>query len=151
MKYINNFNIRVYFIILNPSSEAVLVSDELIWDELVCKFPGGGLEYGEGIIDCAKREAREELGQEIDILEHFYTTEVFQQSAFNPQDQIVSIYYRAKLMATPKFKLTQIGDSFAEGSKQKFRWLDLKDAYTEDMTFPIDKIALGKLLEAPLK
>jgi 8-oxo-dGTP diphosphatase len=146
MEQINNFNIRVYFIILDPHSKAVLVSDELIWGKRACKFPGGGLEYGEGIIDCAKREALEELGQEIEIREHFYTTEFFQKSAFKPNDQIVSIYYRAALIATPKFKLTQSGDAFAEGSKQKFRWLNLEDAQVQDMTFPIDKIALEKLI-----
>jgi len=42
------------------------------------KFPGGGLQFGEGTIDCIKREFREELGCEIGVLKHFYTTDYFQ-------------------------------------------------------------------------
>lgn len=147
MTAIDNFNIRVYFLLCDPNSQSVMVSDELIAGKRATKFPGGGLEYGEGIIDCAKREAVEELGQEIEIIEHFYTTEFFQQSAFKSNDQIVSIYYRAKLTATPEFNMAQAGDSFAKGSKQQFRWLKLAHANTGEMTFPIDKIVLEKLKE----
>lgn len=146
MKQINNFNIRVYFLLFNESADSVLVSDELIFGKNVCKFPGGGLEYGEGIIECAKREAVEELGQEIEISDHFYTTEFFQQSAFRDNDQIISIYYKASLLSQPKFRITQRADSFAEGSKQKFRWLNVEGTTSKEMTFPIDKVVLEKLV-----
>ena len=145
MMSIDNFNIRVYFILYNQERDAVLVSDELIFGKLVCKFPGGGLEYGEGVIGCAKREAIEELGQEIEILDHFYTTEFFQQSAFRENDQIISIYYKASLASPRKFKITQSDDLFAKGSSQKFRWLKLENASENDMTFPIDKVVIEKL------
>ncbi|MFT4678218.1 MAG: 8-oxo-dGTP diphosphatase [Litorivivens sp.] len=145
MKQIDNFNIRVYFILFNDKGDSILVSDEMIYGKLVCKFPGGGLEYGEGVIDCAKREAIEELGQEIEVLSHFYTTEFFQKSAFRDNDQIISIYYKARLASHPEFKFTQSGDSFAKGSSQKFRWLKLVNASENDMTLPIDKVVIEKL------
>ena len=55
----NLFNVRVYGI-LKDSNNHVLVSDELIRGEYFTKFPGGGLEFGEGTRDCLKREFKEE-------------------------------------------------------------------------------------------
>ena len=33
----------------------------------VTKFPGGGMEFGEGTIDCIKRECMEEFGEEVEV------------------------------------------------------------------------------------
>ena len=41
------FNIRVYGILINDKKQ-VLVSDEFIRGGYYTKFPGGGLELGEG-------------------------------------------------------------------------------------------------------
>ncbi|MBK9515443.1 MAG: NUDIX domain-containing protein [Flavobacteriales bacterium] len=56
------FTIRVYGLLLHAGH--VLVSDELIKGRRITKFPGGGLEYGEGLKDCLIREIREEIGIE---------------------------------------------------------------------------------------
>jgi len=53
------FVIRVYGLIINANKE-VLISDEYVLKTYMTKFPGGGLEFGEGTIDCLKREFREE-------------------------------------------------------------------------------------------
>ncbi len=45
------------------------------------KFPGGGLEYGEGVLECLHREFDEELNVKVDVVEHFYTQENFLVSA----------------------------------------------------------------------
>ena len=71
---IKHFNIRVYGIIINKRNE-VLLSDEYLMDMKMTKFPGGGLRFGEGTIDCIRREAMEEFGQEIEIISHYYTTD----------------------------------------------------------------------------
>ena len=89
------FNIRVYGIIINEHRQ-VLVSDEFIRGAYVTKFPGGGLEFGEGTRDCLKREMKEELNIEAEIGDHIYTTDFYQRSAFNTDHQIVSIYYHVK-------------------------------------------------------
>ena len=89
------FNIRVYGILINDKKQ-VLVADEYVRGGLYTKFPGGGLEFGEGTRDCLKRELKEELGIEAAIGDHVYTTDYFQMSAFRPDDQIISIYYFAK-------------------------------------------------------
>lgn len=75
------FIIRVYGILINENKE-VLLSDEYYKGVKITKFPGGGLNYGEGTIDCLKREALEEFGQPIEVIEHFYTTDFFKNHFF---------------------------------------------------------------------
>ena len=88
------FNIRIYGV-LKDENNRVLVSDEYIRGSYITKFPGGGLEFGEGTRDCLKREFKEETNLDVTIGQHIYTTDFFQISAFNNRDQIISIYYFA--------------------------------------------------------
>ncbi len=136
---IDKFNIRVYGIFINEKKE-ILVADEKMNGMEFTKFPGGGLEFCEGTIDCLKRECMEEFGQEIEVLEHFYTTDFFQISAFNKNHQIVSIYY-----------LGQINSSQLiygkEGDGLFFRWIALEKFSENDLTFPIDKKVAGMIKE----
>ncbi|MBS1528392.1 MAG: NUDIX domain-containing protein, partial [Bacteroidetes bacterium] len=74
------FNVRVYGLLINDGGQ-VLLSDEQEYGMRFSKFPGGGLEYGEGLIDGLKREFVEECNVEVDVLSHFYTTDFFVQSA----------------------------------------------------------------------
>ena len=67
----NDFIIRVYGICVNAEYE-VLLCVESYNGLFFTKFPGGGLEKGEGSIDCLKREFLEELNLEINELKHFY-------------------------------------------------------------------------------
>ena len=98
------FNIRVYGILINEEKK-VLVSDEYIRGKYYTKFPGGGLDLGEGTRDCLKREFKEEMDLDVEIGDHIYTTDFFQMSAFNPDDQIISIYYFAKALEEIKTPL----------------------------------------------
>src|SRR5829696_2555009 len=98
------FNLRVYGVLINEKKQ-VLVSDELIRGAAITKFPGGGLEFGEGTRDCLKREFAEEMNLEVEVGEHIYTTDYFQLSAFDPQHQIISIYYFAKPLGDIKVPL----------------------------------------------
>ena len=100
----NRFNIRVYGILLGENKR-VLVSDEFIRGNYYTKFPGGGLEFGEGTRDCLKREFKEEMNLDVTIGDHLYTTDFFQMSAFNPDHQIISIYYFAHASESIKFSL----------------------------------------------
>src|SRR4029079_12120219 len=91
------FNIRVYGILSEPE-RGVLVSDEFIRGGYYTKFPGGGLEFGEGTRDCLKREFMEEMNLPVLVKEHLYTTDFFQMSAFTPEHQIISIYYKVQAL-----------------------------------------------------
>ena len=108
------FNVRVYGILINEEHQ-ILVSDEYIRGQYYTKFPGGGLEQGEGTRDCLKREFSEEMELEIEVGDHIYTTDYYQQSAFNTADQIISIYYFVKPLEPIKFLLTQKEFDFTEG------------------------------------
>jgi 8-oxo-dGTP diphosphatase len=145
-QHMNRFIIRVYGLIINTSAQ-VLLSDEYVHQMKMTKFPGGGLEFGEGPEDCIKREALEEFGQEIEITEHFYTTGFFQPALFFDNQQLISIYYLIKLKEPPRFPVASKPFNFREGinGNQSFRWASLSDLTEQDMTFPIDRYVLTLL------
>jgi 8-oxo-dGTP diphosphatase len=148
------FNIRVYGILLNEQQQ-LLVSDEYIRGGYYTKFPGGGLEYGEGTRDCLKREFREEMDLDVEIGDHIYTTDFFQISAFNPAHQIISIYYFARALEDIKCPLRTIPFEFdhhqletynSTGETETFRFIDWDKVTPESVTLPIDKIVVKMLL-----
>ena len=151
----NFFNIRVYGILLNDQ-EQILLSDEYIRGQYYTKFPGGGLEFGEGTRDCLKREFKEEMDLEVEIGEHIYTTDYFQVSAFNPEHQIVSVYYYAKAVEPIRFALREKPFDFNEkelqsyeesGETETFRFVSMKDFSVDMLSLPIDKI-VGRMIKA---
>jgi 8-oxo-dGTP diphosphatase len=136
---IKHFNIRVYVIIINEKNE-VLLSDEYQMDMRMTKFPGGGLKPGEGITDCTKREAREEFGQEIEIIRHYYTTDFFQKAMFFKDTQLISIYYLARFTREPQFAVSEKPYDFEDvNGSQSFRWFPLQQICADIMTLPVDK------------
>ena len=149
------FNLRVYGILINEQKQ-VLVSDELIRGSYITKFPGGGLEFGEGTRDCLQREFMEEMNLEVEVGGHIYTTDYFQISAFNPQHQIISIYYFAKALEIIKVPLRTKPFDFDERQMkvyeatketETFRFIDWDDFSAESVTLPIDKIVAASIKE----
>ncbi len=146
------FNIRVYGILMDRNKR-VLLSDEYIRGHFFTKFPGGGLEFGEGTRDCLKREFKEETGLDVTIGDHIYTTDFFQISAFNNNDQIISIYYfvhgDASQLETKTDRLDfiphQVSDP--EGEAEVFRWIEWQDLSEEKMDLPIDKLVVKMIKE----
>jgi ADP-ribose pyrophosphatase YjhB (NUDIX family) len=125
---------------INEQQE-ILLSDEYQLNMRMTKFPGGGMHFGEGTLDCLKREAIEEFGQEIDVLEHFYTTDYFQPTQFYDDAQLVSVYYLARFRDTIQFEISKKAFNFKEDKNgaQSFRWEKIANLRVEDFTFPIDK------------
>ena len=149
------FTIRVYGILINEHQQ-VLVSDELIRGMRITKFPGGGLELGEGTRDCLKREFMEEMNLNVEIGEHLYTTDFYQMSAFNNKQQIISIYYFAKALEPIKAPLRNTAFDFDERQMQMynetsetetFRFVDWGNFSETALTLPIDKIVAILLKE----
>ena len=149
------FNIRVYGILINENHQ-LLVADEYIRGGYYTKFPGGGLEHGEGTRDCLKREFKEEMGLEVEIGDHIYTTDFFQISAFNPSHQIISIYYYARALepitcplriSAFEFDNSQLEMYERTGETETFRFIDWRNVTPECVTLPIDKIVVQMLLE----
>ncbi len=148
------FNLRVYGILINDTNQ-VLVSDEFIRGNYYTKFPGGGLEPGEGTRDCLRREFMEEMRLNVEVGEHLYTTDFYQQSAFNPAHQIISIYYYVKALEPITAPLRSSAFAFDErelkqyadtGETETFRFISWPDFSEESVSLPIDKI-VAKLLK----
>jgi 8-oxo-dGTP diphosphatase len=149
------FNIRVYGILINEQRQ-VLVSDELIRGNYFTKFPGGGLEFGEGTRDCLKREFKEEMDLEVEVGDHIYTTDFFQMSAFNAEHQIVSIYYFATALEPIKAPVRSEPFVFDENQMQiyektkmieSFRFVDWEDFSSAAVHLPIDKVVADLVKE----
>ncbi|TKC58447.1 NUDIX domain-containing protein [Pedobacter hiemivivus] len=139
------FNVRVYGLLINTNSE-VLISDEQSGGRIFSKFPGGGLELGEGLADALKREFMEECNAEIEVLGHLYTTDFYEQSSFN-DSQILSIYYMVKAVHPLEINFKTEAFDFDEGSLQSFRWIALDKLKEDDVTFKTDKTAVDLLLK----
>jgi len=147
------FNIRVYGILQNVNRD-VLVSDEFIRGNQYTKFPGGGLDFGEGTRDCLKREFLEEMQLKVLVKEHFYTTDFFQMSAFNPEHQIISIYYRVEALEEIRVPLRTRLFDFDEsqmeiyrktGETETFRFISWDSFSSDSVSLPIDKVVAGLL------
>lgn len=137
---ITRFNLRVYAII--EVDNRVLLCDERMGNYQFTKFPGGGVEPGEGILDALRRELHEELSANIKTSRHFYTTDFFQQSAFKAEEQVVSIYYRVQLENLP---LTETAIQFGQSHFGTFYFTEIISSLPDQLTFPIDKI-VGRML-----
>jgi ADP-ribose pyrophosphatase YjhB (NUDIX family) len=140
------FNVRVYGLVINENNE-LLVTDEYCQNRFMTKFPGGGLEFGEGLIEGLKREFLEECNEHVEILEHFYTTDFFVESMFSGGGQLISIYYRCRFKQQPQFKalnspfenMPEINDTVG------FRWVPLSEITPEHVTYPIDRKVIEML------
>jgi 8-oxo-dGTP diphosphatase len=141
------FNIRVYALIIQDGK--ILITDEQRGGTRMTKFPGGGLEWGEGIADALRRECREEMEQDPVSWEHFYTTDFFMQSAFRAEDQLISIYYKVNLPFVDKVVTSEIPFQHTrdEEGAQTFRWVNVQTIKEEDITYPIDRYVI-KLLQS---
>ncbi len=148
-------NVRVYGILINEKRQ-VLVSDELIRGMKITKFCGGGLEFGEGTIDCLVREFKEEMNVTVKVKEHLYTTDFFQESAFNKEHQILSIYYEVEAEDINHIEFSKNPFEFSQVSLEKykttqqaesFRLIDIDQFSESCMSLPIDKIVAKLILE----
>lgn len=140
------FNLRVYGLLINENNE-VLLSDEYEVDRYFTKFPGGGVEIGEGLIDALKREFIEECNTEIEIINHFYTTDFYEKSSFN-ESQVVSIYYLVRAKHPLQLNIKTCAFDFDDKNlmpNQCFRWINITELKLDDITFKTDKIVVDLL------
>ena len=134
---INKINIRVYAIYLNEKNELMALDEGYAGEKLI-KLPGGGLEFGEGTIECLNREFAEELNLKIEVLEHFYTQEDFLVSRFRENEQLLTIYYTVNILNLEDLNIL-------DDSIENVKWISLHEE--NPLPLPIDKIVFEKLKE----
>lgn len=129
------FNVRVYALLAHEGK--VLMIHEPFQNQLIYKFPGGGLEFGEGTKECLIREFKEELNLAIEVEEHFYTQDFFQANVFNPSEQILLIYYKVKTTAEALKELKVLDDDIVE-----ILWKPISELNPDEMTLLADKVVV---------
>lgn len=130
MNRLNSFSVRAYAICVHENM--VLSVQEKYEDIIYSKLPGGGVEFGEGLIDCLHREFKEELNLEIEVTEHLYTQENFVQSLFDDGKQLLLVYYIARILNIEALTISSpdiIG----------VQWIDFEG--DNPLVLPVDKIA----------
>jgi len=132
------FNVRVYGLLINEHNE-LLLSDEREYGTDFTKFPGGGVELGEGLIEALKREFMEECNADIEVLAHFYTTDFYEKSSFN-ESQVISVYYTVKSVSPLQLNFKVNTFDFEDESTQSFRWVKINEIKEEEITFKTDKV-----------
>lgn len=146
------FNVRVYGVLID-SERGLLLSREQIKGKEYIKFPGGGLEIGEGTRDGLKREFKEELNLDVQIGEHFYTTDFFQESAFKPGDQIISIYYFVHALEDLKDSYRHVNpqatliDGAPHAVWEEFTFTPLDEFSADTVNLPIDKVVAQMIID----
>lgn len=131
------FNVRIYGLLVHENR--LLIIREPFAGMIIDKFPGGGLEYGEGTRDCLKREFKEELNLEIEVHEHIYTQDFFLASRFDENEQILMIYYKVTAQDIAQLEVL-------DPDIQALIWKDLNEVTTKDLSLPTDKLVLEMVL-----
>ncbi|WP_332019196.1 NUDIX domain-containing protein [Kaistella sp.] len=134
---IDKLNIRVYAAAVKDRK--VLVLHEEYAGEQLMKLPGGGLEFGEGVLDCLHREFEEELNVNINILGHLSTQEEFVVSRFRDNEQLLTVYYLVEIIDENEFLIM-------DPCIEKTEWIPI-DTDENPFILPVDKIAFEKLKE----
>ena len=129
------FNVRVYALLEHEGK--ILIINEPFQNQLIYKFPGGGLEFGEGTKDCLVREFKEELNLAVEVEEHFYTQDFFQANAFNPSEQILLIYYKVKTTTEALKELKVLDEDIVE-----LIWKPINELNPDEMTLLADKVVI---------
>lgn len=140
------FTVRAYGILINEQQE-ILLADEQVEGMFMTKFPGGGLEFGEGTREALIREFKEETDLEVTILDHFYTTDFFVVSSMDASVQVMSIYYRVKTegeVILPSNSVQNNGRVIIN-----FRWMPIAQLHPDMVTFAIDKKVVEMLISEP--
>lgn len=132
------FTIRVYGILTN-SRDQVLLTRENISGTIITKFPGGGLEAGEGIADCLQREFWEETGLTLESWQFFYVNENYVPSAFHQNTQVISFYYEVKTTSETAVGAPASPDALPKPGELQLYWCARELLDLQPIELPIDR------------
>ena len=140
---LNNFNVRVYGIL--ELDNYILITDEIKDGIKMTKFPGGGLEFGEGLESALIREFEEELNIKIKVGGLIYINDFLQVSSFKNNEQLLSVYYHVSHLCKTKIPTVDFPFEKLNSNDQCFRWVKKNELNQNDFTFAIDKVIADKL------
>jgi ADP-ribose pyrophosphatase YjhB (NUDIX family) len=145
---VNRFNVRAYALIVEDGR--VLTVREDLPGGPATKFPGGGVEFGEGPEDAVLRELQEELGEAGagEITGHAYTTGFYVRSIFRPSDQILSLYYYVRLNRPLDVPTKPDAPVKVAGGEAGLKWRWARVGELVDLAFPIDRHVAEHVLKA---
>lgn len=143
---IDKFNVRVYGLLVKDHK--ILLSREQIDDFKMLKFPGGGLEFGEGLRQAMIRELKEELEIEPDRLEQFYIAEEYVQSKLRANEQVIAVYYRIEHQNAISLKPKVQDTAFGNKNELEFELRQLNESLVDELSFETDKQALTRLMKS---
>ncbi len=142
------FNVRVYMVVTRQGQdgkEEVLVSYERLPLGGVMKFPGGGLEWGEGTAACLRREALEELGQPVEVGSLIHFSQQTHVSSFDVNHQVLAVHYAAELTGEVMFdddgELGDVCGKRVPMMTQRLGWRPVEDLRPEEFRFASDREA----------
>ncbi len=93
-------------------------------DRLVYNFPGGGIEFHEGLASALIRECEEEIGTTITIKEHVYSSQKLYEHKSFPGTCSLGLYYTIECANPIDLK------------KQGAVWFDLDNLPMDEMLEP---------------
>lgn len=133
-KNLKGFNVRVYAVCIE-NNKLFCIKENFLGIEMI-KMPGGGLEFGEGTVECLKREFKEELNLNIEVKDCFYIQEDFVPSLVNDQKQILILYFKIDLIHSDQMKIQ-------EKEIKEVLWIDLDQE--DPFSLPVDRIVFEKI------
>ena len=136
--HLTNLSVRVYGLLIKEGK--LMFLREKYGDRELIKFPGGGLELGEGARQTLERELKEELNLDIKVGEHIYTQDFFLKSSLTPATQLLTIYYFIDCEDISTLKII-------EAEIKEILWIPLQDLNVEEILLPTDKIVVDKILK----
>tara|TARA_B100001059_G_scaffold60093_3_gene55625 strand:- start:20997 stop:21449 length:453 start_codon:yes stop_codon:yes gene_type:complete len=134
---------RVYGFLINNSKQ-VLVSAERFNGIPLIKFPGGGVEWGEGLQEALIREFKEELKISIGVKENIYFNDFPVESVIDKRYQVQAFFYHVEPLEPMRFS-TVLSLKPPEKNTENFIWVDLKNLNEELFTYEIEKEAVKAL------
>ena len=137
------FNVRVYALIVKNNH--LLIAEEQHGNIFLRKFPGGGLQFGEGIVQALHRELKEELNADVESASLFCVTEDFVVSFLNNKQQVIGVHYLVELKQDFSDDYFNNNHLALENGQIHFKWKLLDSIRAEDFSSPVDKVALEKL------
>lgn len=137
------FNVRVYALIVK--NNRLLISEEQHGGVFLRKFPGGGLQFGEGIVQALHRELKEELNADVESESLLCVTEDFVVSFLNNKQQVIGVHYLVALKQDYSDNHLDNNRVELENGHIHFKWVMIDQLKADDFSSPVDKSAFEKL------